>query len=116
MPSGQSRSQLPVSTDLVTRSGGAEAVPVPDKVSQTSHAVRLDGKEIKYTATVGTLPIALDDGKVAARMFFVAYTKDGEEAKNRPIAFLHNGGPGSATIWLHMGSFAPKHVQMAEEG
>jgi carboxypeptidase C (cathepsin A) len=91
-------------------------VPLPDKISQTSHTVRVEGKEIKYTATVGTLPIALDDGKVAARMFFVAYTKDGEEAKSRPIAFLHNGGPGSATIWLHMGSFAPKHVQMGEEG
>jgi carboxypeptidase C (cathepsin A) len=78
--------------------------------------VRLDGRDIKYTATTGTLPIRLDDGKVAARMFFVAYTKDGEDVKTRPVSFLYNGGPGAATIWLHMGSFAPKHVQMAEEG
>ncbi len=49
-------------------------------------------------------------------MFFVAYTKDGEDAKTRPISFLYNGGPGAATIWLHMGSFAPRRVQMAEDG
>jgi carboxypeptidase C (cathepsin A) len=84
--------------------------------SQTSHLLRLDGREIKYTATTGTLPIRLDDGKVAAQMFFVAYTKDGEDRKTRPVSFLYNGGPGSATVWLHMGSFAPKHVQMADEG
>jgi carboxypeptidase C (cathepsin A) len=89
------------------------AGPAP---SVTSHLLRLDGREIKYTATTGTLPIRLDDGKVAAQMFFVAYTKDGEDKKSRPISFLYNGGPGSASVWLHMGSFAPRHVQMADEG
>ena len=67
-------------------------------------------------ATAGTLPIRGQDGKVAARMFFVAYTKDGEDAKTRPVSFLYNGGPGAATVWLHMGSFAPRRVQMADEG
>ncbi len=84
--------------------------------SQTSHTIRLEGREIKYTATAGTLPIRLDDGKVAAQMFYVAYTKDGEDRRARPIAFLYNGGPGSASVWLHMGSFAPHHVQMGEDG
>jgi len=92
------------------------AGPAEEKISQTQHALRLDGRDIRYTATAGTLPIRLDDGKVAARMFFVAYTKDGEDAKTRPVSFLYNGGPGAATIWLHMGSFAPQHVQMANEG
>jgi carboxypeptidase C (cathepsin A) len=92
------------------------ASALDDKASQTSHAMRLDGREIKYTATTGTIPIRLDDGKVAARMFFVAYTKDGEDAKTRPVSFLYNGGPGSASVWLHMGSFAPRRAQMAEEG
>jgi carboxypeptidase C (cathepsin A) len=87
-----------------------------EKISQTTHAIRLDGRDIKYTATAGTLPIRLDDGKVAARMFFVAYTRDGEDVKTRPLAFLYNGGPGSATVWLHMGSFAPRHAQMADDG
>src|SRR4051795_12923186 len=92
------------------------AGPAEEKVSQTSHTVRLDGRDIKYTATAGTLPIRGDDGKVQARMFFVAYTKDGDDVKTRPLSFLYNGGPGSATIWLHMGSFAPKHVPMADGG
>jgi len=87
-----------------------------EKPSVTSHTVRVDGREIKYTATTGTLPIRLDDGRIAARMFFVAYTKDGEDTKTRPVSFLYNGGPGAATIWLHMGSFAPKHVLMADDG
>ena len=90
--------------------------PAEEKVSTTSHVVRIDGKDIKYTATVGTIPIRLDNNNVQARMFFVAYTKDGEDARTRPISFLYNGGPGAATVWLHMGSFAPKHVQMADEG
>src|SRR3954468_3789913 len=92
------------------------AGPAEEKISQTAHTIRLDGRDIKYTATVGTLPIRGDDGKVQARMFFVAYTKDGDDVKTRPLSFLYNGGPGSATIWLHMGSFAPKHVAMADEG
>src|SRR5262245_17592713 len=87
-----------------------------EKISQTSHTIRLDGREIKYTATAGTLPIRLDNGQVAARMFFVAYTKDGEDAKTRAVSFLYNGGPGAATIWLHMESFAPRRVQMGDDG
>src|SRR5262245_21757603 len=87
-----------------------------EKISQTSHAIRLDGRDIKYTATTGTLPIRLDNGQVSARMFFVAYTRDGDDAKTRPVSFLYNGGPGAATIWLHMGSFAPRRVDMAPDG
>src|SRR5690349_12328235 len=49
--------------------------PAEEKVSTTSHVVRLDGREIRYTATVGTIPIRLDNGEISARMFFVAYTK-----------------------------------------
>ncbi|MCX6550698.1 MAG: peptidase S10, partial [Acidobacteria bacterium] len=102
----------------IAQSPGAHEVASmsDDKASQTSHVLRLDGREIKYTATTGTLPIRLDDGKIAARMFFVAYAKDGEDLKSRPVSFLFNGGPGSASVWLHMGSFAPRHVQMADDG
>ena len=92
------------------------ATAAEEKISRTPHTIRLDGREITYTATAGTLPIRLDDGRVAARMFFVAYTKDGEDVKTRPVSFLYNGGPGAATVWLHMGSFAPRRVRMADEG
>ena len=93
-----------------------EVAATVDKVSQTSHVIRLDGREIRYTATAGTLPIRLDDGRVVARMFFVGYTRDGEDVKTRPIAFLYNGGPGSASVWLHMGAFSPRRVEMGDEG
>ena len=102
------------STDTSPRVETAGAAE--EKISQTAHTMRLDGRDIKYTATAGTLPIRLDNGQVAARMFFVAYTRDGEDAKTRPVSFLYNGGPGAATIWLHMGSFAPRRVEMAADG
>jgi carboxypeptidase C (cathepsin A) len=92
------------------------ATAAEEKVSSTTHSVRIDRHEIKYTATVSTLPIRLDDGSLGARMFFVAYTRDGQDAKTRPLAFLYNGGPGSASVWLHMGSFGPRRVQMADDG
>jgi carboxypeptidase C (cathepsin A) len=111
---GQPPGQQPGASSATPRH--ETAGPAEEKISQTSHSIRIDGHEIKYTATAGTLPIRLDNGEIAARMFFVAYTKDGEEARLRPLSFLYNGGPGAATIWLHMGSFAPKHVRMADEG
>src|SRR5947209_1364772 len=112
---GQPPAPAPASqVESASRNEGAG--PAEEKISQTQHSIRLDGRDIKYTATAGTLPIRLDDGKVAARMFFVAYTKDGEDPKTRPVSFLYNGGPGAATIWLHMGSFAPKRVRMADDG
>ena len=108
------QSPAPASTPAKPRVETAGAAE--EKISQTSHTIRIDGRDVKYTATTGTLPIRLDDGRIAARMFFVAYTKDGENARTRPISFLYNGGPGAATIWLHMGSFGPRHVQLAAEG
>lgn len=107
-PDAQQAAQRPAQHEV--------AGPSEEKVSQTSHVVRLDGRDIKYTATAGTVPIRLDDGKVSARMFFVAYTADGQDVTTRPISFLFNGGPGSASVWLHMGSFGPKIAKMADEG
>ncbi|HEY7288321.1 MAG TPA: hypothetical protein VH583_00695 [Vicinamibacterales bacterium] len=115
-PSGRRGQAQSAQSTQGTKPHVETAGPAEEKISQTSHTIRVDGHDLKYTATTGTLPIRLDDGKVAARMFFVAYTKDGENVKTRPISFLYNGGPGAATIWLHMGSFGPKHVQMAEDG
>ena len=79
--------------------------------------MRLDGRDIKYTATTGTLPIRLDNGQVAARMFFVAYTKDGEDVKTRPVSFLYNGGPGAAIdLAAHGIVRAASACEMADEG
>jgi carboxypeptidase C (cathepsin A) len=82
----------------------------------THHQMTVDGKLLKYTATTGRLPIKRGDGKILAEMFFVAYSLDGQDAGKRPLTFAFNGGPGSATIWLHMGALGPKRVIMKPEG
>ncbi len=82
----------------------------------THHQVTVDGKLLKYTATAGRLPIKRDDGKIEAEMFFVAYTLDGEDPTRRPLTFAFNGGPGSASVWLHMGALGPKRVVLQPDG
>jgi carboxypeptidase C (cathepsin A) len=88
------------------------ALPVPkDTSSVTHHKVTIDGVEIPYTATAGTLLIQTGDDPMAS-MFYVAYTKDGlASLDNRPVTFLYNGGPGSPSFWLHMGSYGPRMVK-----
>jgi carboxypeptidase C (cathepsin A) len=82
----------------------------------THHQITVDGKSLKYTATAGRLPIKRGDGKIEAEMFYVAYTVDSQEAAKRPLTFAFNGGPGSASIWLHMGALGPKHVVLQPDG
>jgi carboxypeptidase C (cathepsin A) len=86
-----------------------------DKPVITHHKITLGGKPLSYTATTGFMPIKDDQGKVEAHMFFVAYTADNSGLK-RPLTFAFNGGPGSATIWLHMGCFGPKRVKLRPNG
>lgn len=85
--------------------------PLPDAV--TRHVAHVAGQTIQYTARAGT--ISLHDAKeqLSARMFFVAYTKDGADPNRRPVTFFYNGGPGSSTIWLHMTSFSPVRIATA---
>ena len=74
----------------------------------THHQITVDGKALKYTATTGRLPIKRGDGKIEAEMFYVAYTLDAQDAAKRPLTFAFNGGPGSASIWLHMPAAEPR--------
>lgn len=82
----------------------------------THHQITVDGKLLKYTATAGRLPIKREDGKIEAEMFFVAYALEGQQANQRPLTFAFNGGPGSASIWLHMGALGPKRVVLQPDG
>jgi carboxypeptidase C (cathepsin A) len=82
----------------------------------THHQVSLNGKTLKYTATAGRLPIKRDDGKIEAEMFFVAYSLDGQDLSKRPLTFAFNGGPGSASVWLHMGALGPRRVVLKPDG
>ncbi len=82
----------------------------------THHQITVDGKLLKYSATAGRLPIKRDDGKIEAEMFYVAYTLDGQDPAKRPLTFAFNGGPGSASIWLHMGALGPRRVVLQPDG
>jgi carboxypeptidase C (cathepsin A) len=82
----------------------------------THHQAVLNGKTLSYTATAGRLPLKRGDGKIEAEMFFVAYTLDGQDAGKRPLTFSFNGGPGSASVWLHMGALGPKRVVLQPNG
>jgi carboxypeptidase C (cathepsin A) len=81
----------------------------------THHRIRLDGKDLAYTATCGLMPIRDSKGEVEARIFFMAYTLDtAGPAASRPLLFSFNGGPGSASVWLHLGALGPRRVSMPE--
>jgi carboxypeptidase C (cathepsin A) len=112
------------------------SLPVVQADSTTEGSVTVKGQAIAYTAVAGTLtvgatnaqdamlgldgklladsgeksPEKVDDAAPTARIFYTAYFKKGAAAESRPVTFLYNGGPGSSTMWLHMGSFGPKRV------
>ena len=87
------------------------AIPIPPETTAvTKHEITLGGQAIHYTATAGNFLIRDDADKANGSIFYVAYTKDDAEPRTRPVTFFYNGGPGSATIWLHMGSFGPVRV------
>ena len=105
----------PAKTDKTHQAGTSDDATPPAKeaATRTQHSVSIGGHSIKYTATAGTLIIRDDKGEPQASVFYVAYTVDGAKADKRPVTFLYNGGPGSSSMWLHMGSFAPMRIETA---
>jgi carboxypeptidase C (cathepsin A) len=99
---------------------GGERFPAPpavERLSTTHHTINVRGKSIAYTATAGTLVLRKEDEKPLASMFFISYTLDGvSDLRARPVTFAFNGGPGSSSVWLHMGAFGPKRVAMPPDG
>lgn len=98
-----------------TKPSEAKSAPAPQEKSVvTSHSVTINGRSYAYKATAGTLIIRNEKGEPDASVFYVAYTVgDGKDVQQRPVTFLYNGGPGSSSIWLHMGSFAPVRIETA---
>ena len=84
--------------------------PPVDQISTTQHTIRVGDETIRYTARAGTIVLKGEDGEPRASFFHVAYTKDGADPTTRPVVFTFNGGPGSSSVWLHMGAFGPKRV------
>jgi carboxypeptidase C (cathepsin A) len=112
----------------------AEAGPTP-RVSVTEHSITVNGQVLKYKATAGYMILSdekedkdgkPDDsakpggsptpeaGKPKAKIFFIAYTREGGDTAARPITFAFNGGPGAASVWLHLGQLGPRRVKLDE--
>ncbi|CUI17449.1 carboxypeptidase family protein [Candidatus Protochlamydia naegleriophila] len=90
---------------------------VQEVFSETAHEVVVDGKSISYKAIAGTLLLKDDKCDPKASLFFISYTKDGvDDLSQRPVTFCFNGGPGSSSVWLHMGTFGPKRVALTDNG
>ncbi|HEX4859263.1 MAG TPA: hypothetical protein VFV17_09600 [Usitatibacteraceae bacterium] len=99
--------------------------PPADRLSTSRHSVRIDGKTVNYTVTCGTVVLREDSEKDGNReaerprasLFFIAYTKDGvKDPAKRPLTFSFNGGPGSSSVWLHLGVLGPRRVELDDEG
>lgn len=98
---------------------------VRDQLVETKHSITLNGETISYTVTTGTIVLkeesekegASEGEKPKASVFFVAYTRDdAENPRARPLTFSFNGGPGSSSVWLHLGVLGPRRVAMTEIG
>jgi carboxypeptidase C (cathepsin A) len=97
-----------------------ETVALPDATHKpvfTTNTVTIAGEPVKYVAETGMLPILKEDGTTSASVFYVAYTRVGEtNMAKRPLTFAFNGGPGSSSIWMHLGALGPRRVKMNEDG
>jgi carboxypeptidase C (cathepsin A) len=117
--------QKPEEKPALTTEGKEEKPTPKDNLVVTQHKVRIGGKEIKYTVTAGTMVLKEEPAdrekewegeKPRAQVFFIAYTRDDNGAKStkktstpakRPLTFSFNGGPGSSSVWLHLGVLGP---------
>ena len=91
----------------------AETPPAPPKEESfvTDHSIKIGGQTIPYKATVANIILKDDKGEPTGNLYYLAYTRtDTKDTTQRPLAFLYNGGPGSSSVWLHMGAFGPRRV------
>ena len=94
----------------------ATQVAPADSPVRTHHSITVEGAQLDYTATAGTLRIQEDKGDAEASVFYVSYRKDDEDAATRPITFVFNGGPGSSAAWLHVGGLGPRRLALDDDG
>ncbi len=110
--------QAPADAPKPPEAKAAEKPPEKEEAPVvTHHEIRVNGKSLKYTATTGMMPIRDAKGDTEGHIFFMAYTLDGVgDSSRRPLMFSFNGGPGSASVWLHLGAVGPKRVVMLASG
>jgi len=93
----------------------AEEAPAPPVT--TRHEITIGGKALKYSVTAGLMPLKNEADETEANIFFMAYVADRSGGpEKRPLMFSFNGGPGSSSVWLHLGALGPKRVKMLDDG
>ncbi len=100
-----------------TKNNDVKKVEEKDPIVK-QHTLKLKNKSLKYSTTTGMMPLKNEEsGDIEAEIFYMAYTLDGvKDVSQRPLIFVFNGGPGSASIWLHLGAVGPYRVKMQDEG
>ncbi len=94
-----------------------QSAEIEERSSTTHGRVVIEGSAVEYTATVGDIVLRDEEGKPRAKMTYVSYLRDGVDDRiGRPVTFAFNGGPGSASVWVHLGAFGPKKAQLDPEG
>jgi carboxypeptidase C (cathepsin A) len=99
---------------LLIAAARTPAPPAEGADAVTQHTIVLGGRTYSYTARAGTIELENEQDQPTARIFYTAFTLDGANPATRPVTFLYNGGPGSSTIWLRMGSFGPMRVLVGD--
>jgi len=89
------------------------ALPPLPADAHVDQSIELNGKTLKYTATVSAMPVRDGDGKTAGQVVVTAYTIPGD---NRPVTFAFNGGPGASSVYLNFGAIGPKHLNTGNDG
>ncbi|MCB1225505.1 MAG: peptidase S10 [Verrucomicrobiales bacterium] len=95
---------------------GEKSDPKEPSDSVTEHRMVLNGQPLEYTATAGFLPLVDPKGEETARIFYIAYTAKNSKPGQRPLTFSFNGGPGSSSVWMHLGLLGPKRVKLKDNG
>jgi len=96
--------------------GPAIGGDIDETPAATHHTLNVNGKTIHYTATAAEMPLKNSSGETEAHIFYMAYTLDGADPTKRPLTFSFNGGPGSASMWVHMGGFGPRSPKLMPNG
>ena len=111
-------SSAPADTNAPAEKSQTAAIPdATHKPVFTTNTVSIAGRPVTYVAETGMLPILAPTGSVRASVFYIAYTRTGQTNKAaRPVTFCFNGGPGSSSVWLHLGALGPRRAKMNEDG
>lgn len=124
MPAEPPAIPAPVSAEPAAQAPAAQPAEPADDLVRTEHAIVADGAELRYTVTAGRMVLrteehtddTFDGPKAKAEVFITAYVAEGTDPGKRPVIFAFNGGPGSSSVWLHLGLLGPRRVLMGDVG